>query len=298
MTDAAVSQMTVQVITQSPASSGLTFSVSQLAAQAIVKSSPRRVQLSQIEGQVLIRSTSYRVQIAQLAAQMLIQNQGDASGGGKFNVNQLEPQVVYTIGVPDTKRQKAWTFDFDGHTFYVLDLAERGAMVYDLTTQSWSQWDTAGYEGHLNFKNGFHWRDGKQVVGGGILDGLLVSLDEGSYIDEDFRPVTYEVNGVVFASSETYIRQFNLRLVGSPGRTGLVDPINPPILNMSFSDNNGATWSNPRAIELTSSPEQRIEFRSLGAFRQPGRIFKLYDNGGVKFIAYVMADVEGGEGGS
>ena len=296
MTDLAVSGVYAQYIEASPTVAN--FHLSQLLAEIVSQGSSRRIQLSQIEGQVLFQSTPYRIQVAQLLAQILIQNQGDTTGGGKFNVNQLEPQVVYTIGVPDTPRQKAWTFDFDGHTFYVLDLAERGAMVYDLTTQSWSQWDTAGYEGHFNFKNGFHWRDGKQVVGGGILDGLLVSLDEGSYIDEDFRPVAYEVNGVVFASSETYIRQFNLRLVGSPGRTGLVDPISPPILNMTFSDDNGATWSNPKAIELTSNSQQRIEFRSLGAFRQPGRIFKLYDNGGVKFLAYVMADVEGGEGGS
>jgi hypothetical protein len=296
MTDAAVSGVYIQVVQQSPIVAN--YRLSQLAMQAIVVGSPKRTMISQLDSQVIVQATPYRIQIAALSAQILVQNQGDATGGGLFKVSHLDPQIVYSIGVPDTPRQKAWTFDFDGHTFYVLDLAEKGAMVYDLTTQSWSQWDTAGYEGHFNFKNGFHWRDGKQVIGGGILDGLLVSLDEGSYIDEDFRPVTYEVNGVVFASSETYIRQFNLRLVGSPGRTGLVDPINPPILNMSFSDNNGATWSNPRAIELTSSPEQRIEFRSLGAFRQPGRIFKLYDNGGVKFIAYVMADVEGGEGGS
>ena len=296
MTELAVSGIYAQYIEASPtvASSRL----SQLTVEVFFETSPKRILLSQIDGQVLFQSTPMRIQVAQLLAQILIQNQGDETGGGLFRVAGLEPQVVYSVGVPDTPRQKAWTFDFDGHTFYVLDLAEKGAMVYDLTTQSWSQWDTAGYEGHFNFKNGFHWRDGKQVVGGGILDGLLVSLDEGSYIDEDFRPVTYEVNGVVFASSETYIRQFNLRLVGSPGRTGLVDPINPPILNMAFSDDNGATWSNPRAIELTSDPRQRIEFRSLGAFRQPGRIFKLYDNGGVKFIAYVMADVEGGEGGS
>lgn len=294
MTNTVVSGAYIQVVIEPPPSAN--FRLSKFALHAITTGSPKRVLISQLESQVVVQATPYRIQIAALSAQILVQNQGDATGGGMFKVSHLDPQVVYSIGVPDTPRQKAWTFDFDGHTFYVLDLAEKGAMVYDLTTQSWSQWDTAGYEGHFNFKNGFHWRDGKQVIGGGILDGLLVSLDEGSYIDEDFRPVTYEVNGVVFASSETYIRQFNLRLVGSPGRTGLVDPINPPILNMAFSDDNGATWSNPRAIELTSDPRQRIEFRSLGAFRQPGRIFKLYDNGGVKFIAYVMADVEGGEG--
>ena len=282
----------LQIVSQSPASSGLRHFLSQSAIQLITAGSPKRAQVTQINAHLVTYTTPYRIQIAQTLAQLLIQN--PSFQGGYFYTSTVEPQVVYTIGVPDTPRQKAWTFDFDGHTFYVLDLAEQGAMVYDLTTQSWSRWDTAGYEGHFNMKNGFHWRDGKQVIGGGMLDGLLVALNEDSYLDEDFRPVTYEVNGVIFASSEQYIRQFNLRLVGSPGRTGLVDPISPPILNMTYSDDNGATWSDPRAVELSSTNKsQRIEFRSLGAFRQPGRIFRMYDNGGIKFLAYVVADVEG-----
>jgi hypothetical protein len=281
----------LQIVSQSPASSGLRHFVTQASAQLVVDGSPKRTQVTQINAHLVTYTTPYRIQVAQVLSQLLVQNL--AASGGSFYTSHVEPQVVYTIGVPDTPRQKAWTFDFDGHTFYVLDLAEQGAMVYDLTTQSWSRWDTAGYEGHFNMKNGFHWRDGKQVLGGGMLDGLLVALNEDSYLDEDFRPVAYEVNGVIFASSEQYIRQFNLRLVGSPGRTGLVDPISPPILNMEFSDDNGETWSNPRAVELSSNPSQRIEFRSLGAFRQPGRIFRMYDNGGIKFLAYVVADIEG-----
>ena len=288
---ARVSDAHIQIVTQSPASSGLRHFLTQSAIQLVTQGSPKRMQVSQINAHLVVSSTPKRIQAAQMLAHILIQNLADS--GGRFNVSTVEPQVVYTIGVPDTPRQKAWTFDFDGHTFYVLDLAEQGAMVYDLTTQSWSTWDTAGYEGHFNMKNGFHWRDGKQVLGGGMLQGLLVALNEGSYLDEDFRPVTYEVNGVIFASAERYIRQFNLRLVGSPGRTGLVDVISPPILNMTYSDDNGSTWSDPRAIELTQSPNQRIEFRSLGSFRQPGRIFRMYDNGGIKFLAYVVADVEG-----
>jgi len=266
---------------------------SQVIAQTIDRSTPQRLQVPQLVAQVVESGISKRLMIAQLAVQTLISD--PSNSGGVFRVASDAAQVVYSIGAPDTPRQKAWTFDFDGHTFYVLDLAEQGAMVYDLTTQSWSKWDTAGYEGHFNFKNGFHWRDGKQVIGGGLLQGLLVGMDEGSYLDEDFRPVGYEVNGVVFSSTEKYMRQFNLRLVGSSGRTGLLDEEDPPTLNMTYSDDNGATWSPARSVTLTQDKSQRIEFRSLGALRQPGRIFRLYDNGGIKFLAYVVADIEGAE---
>lgn len=288
---ARVSTFTVQTLQQSE-SSGSTAGVTSLTAQALISSTPARVQVSNLAAQTLTSTTPKRTQIASLMAQLLIQNL--ASTGGTFRNTENTGQVLYSIGVDDTPRQRAWTFDFDGHTFYVLDLGTSGALVYDLTTQSWSKWTTPGYEGHFNFKNGFHWRDGKQVIGGGLLDGLLVALDEDSFLDEDFRPVTYEVRGVIFASAERFIRQYNLRLIGSPGRTGLVDTEAPPTLNMQYSDDNGATWSTARTVTLSlTDNNQRIEFRSLGAFRQPGRIFRLYDSGGIKFLAYVMADVEG-----
>lgn len=288
---ARVSNIVVQTIQQSD-SSGLTATVGSVSAQAVVSTTPKRVQVSSLGAQLVTSTTPKRVQVSALMAQLLIQNL--ASTGGTFRNTNDAAQVVYSIGIDDTPRQRAWTFDFDGHTFYVLDLGDKGALVYDLTTQSWSKWNTAGYEGHFNFKNGFHWRDGKQVIGGGLLDGLLLAMDEDSFLDEDFRPVAYEVRGVIFTSTERFIRQFNLRLVGSPGRVGLVDEEAPPTLNMRYSDDNGATWSNERTVTLSlTDKNQRIEFRSLGAFRQPGRIFRLYDSGGIKFLAYVVADVEG-----
>lgn len=287
-----VTDVVAQVVISSPTGSGQTTSVSGMVAQLIIASSPKAANVSSITAQAVLETIPYRTQVGALMAQVLVQNLADS--GGKFYNAGTTAQVVTTLGVPDTERQKAWTFDHDGHTFYVLDLAERGALCYNLTTQSWSNWDTAGYEGHFNMKNGFHWRDGKQVVGGGILAGLLVAFDPDTYIDEGFRPVSYEINGVIFASSEAYIKQYALRLVGSPARTGLYDVISPPILNMSFSDDNGATWSDPRALELSmSDTSQRLEFRSLGAFSQPGRLFRMFDSGGIKFLAYVVADLEG-----
>jgi hypothetical protein len=62
---------------------------------------------------------------------------------------------------------------------------------------------------------------------------------------------------------------------------------------MQFSDDNGNSWSTEKTITLTQDAEQRLQFRSLGRMKQPGRIFRLYDDGGIKFIATVVADVEG-----
>ena len=60
---------------------------------------------------------------------------------------------------------------------------------------------------------------------------------------------------------------------------------------MRFSDDEGVTWSNEFSITLETDAKQRLEFRSLGAFAEPGRIFRLYDTGGIKFIGRCEADI-------
>ena len=295
MTALSIPQITVQTLIQG--SGGGSAAVSSLAVQTLNQGTAYRTLISQLTAQTLNQGIAYRTLVSQMLAQILQHSSADPGNGGTHYNTSNSAQILYTVGVPETPRQRAWTFDFDGHTFYCLDLGDRGCMVYDLTTQAWSNWSTSGYEGHFNFKNGFHWRDGKSVIGGGLLQGLLVEMEEtDQYLDEGFRPVAYELQGVVFSTTEAYLRQYNLRLVGSPGRTGLEDLEDPPRLGMQFSDDNGANWSTVKYTTLKQDvTTQRIEFRSLGAFRQPGRIFRLFDSGGIKFIAYVMADVEGEE---
>jgi hypothetical protein len=260
-------------------------------AQVVQKNEPKRMFISDLTTQVVEQSLPKRYLLPDLSTQVVHKN--GASTGGIFRVAGQFPQVVYTIGAEDQPRQRAWTFDFDGHTFYCLDMGESGCLAFNLTTGSWQRFNTIGYTGHFNFKNGFHWRAGKQVVGGGLFNGQILSLDPTKSLDEDFKPIAYEIQGVIVVSSEDIVRQYNLRMVGSPGRRFLEDDIDPPVLRMQFSDDNGATWSPEETLTLTTDKEQRLEFRSLGGIKQPGRIFRLYDDGGIKFIAYVVADLEG-----
>jgi hypothetical protein len=210
-------------------------------------------------------------------------------GGAAMRESFEALQIVWTTGSPDGTRQRAWTFDFDGHTFYVLDLGSSGALVYDLLTGQWSKFTTQGYGG-WNFKNGFHWRDGRMVVGGADGEGRLLKLTPQSFLDEGWRPVLYEVRGIVQLDGIDFRRQYALRMVGSAGV--LADSIAPTMF-MQFSDDRAQTWSPVFEIALTPNTKQRIEFRSLGAFTAPGRIFRIYDEGGIKFIATVEAEIGG-----
>ena len=255
--------------------------------QTISANHPRYIRVLDAALQAVVKSSGGSViQTKSLSAQIVVG--GAANGLIRDTSNAL--QVVYTTGVASAVRQRAWPFEHDGHTFYALDLGANGTLVYDITEGRWSHYDTQNYLGHWNMKNGMIWHSAKKVLAGDISNGTVYELDLTSFLDNDFRPVIYEVNGVLFATDIGFHRQYALRLMGSAGRTA---DLEAPVLNMKFSDDNGATWSNEYSVTLTADSQQRIEFRSLGAFSAPGRIFRLYDTGGVKFIAYVMAEVDG-----
>jgi len=284
-TVAFLSDVTVQVLTQS--SGGVNVQLTQAVAQLLTQGTPKRTQVSQLIAQILVATTPKRIEVAQLIAQILIQNAADS--GGSFYTSNIAGQVVWTVGIPDIPRQRAWTYTLDGHYFYCLDLGANGTHVYDLSTQQWTEYDTVAYEGHFNFKNGSLWKAGKRVVGGDILTGAIYEMLPTSFLDDGWRPAEYEVRGAIFAQGISKRKNFALRLIGSTGRLG--DDI-APVMNMKFSDDLGASWSNEYQITLTTDTKQRIEWRSLGSFAAPGRIFRLYDTGGVKFIGWVEAEVE------
>jgi hypothetical protein len=291
-------------------SSGSKVRMVESAAQIVQRSAPGgRLRLAEAFAQLVHQgATGSRVLVAESTVQVVTFSQAGSLRVGEAHAQVVRHggigavvresfgalQVLYTVGVADDARRRAWTFDFDGHTFYVLDLGGTGALIYDLTTDQWSKFDTNGFDGVWDFRNGFHWRTGKMVVGGSTIGATVRKLTPDVFLDEGWRPVTYEVRGLLPVAGNDFHRQYALRLIGSSGQTA--DDVDP-VLHMQFSDDHGVTWSVEHSITLLQDTRQRIEFRSLGAFTAPGRIFRLYDDGGIKFLAYVEADM-GGEDGS
>lgn len=214
---------------------------------------------------------------------------GSSAAGARLRDTAAYLQSVYTTGAPNTTRQLAWTFELDGHMCYVLDLATNGTLIFDKTTGQWYHFETAGYDGHWNMKNGFHWLAGRKIVGGDIASSKVWNLDKAAFLDEGWRPVVYEIRGALFSEDNDYKGVYALRLIGAAGRTADDET---PVVYMQFSDDEAATWSNTYTIELTSDKNQRVEWTSLGSFAAPGRIFRIFGPGGAKYIGYVVADVE------
>lgn len=210
-------------------------------------------------------------------------------GNIKVRVTQAAMLVAWKTGVPGQTRQRAWTFDFDGHNFYVLDLGPEGTWVLDLTTQQWSKFETPGY-GVWNFLNGFAWESNRMVVGGDSILSTIYRLDPKSAYDDGWRPIDYKVTGGISTADRRGKSIDSVRLVVSAGY--VADPM--PTIKMRFSDDAGATWSDYYTYQMEKANyTQRIEWNSLGQMDIPGRVFEFYDQGGLVRIDSADVQVDG-----
>lgn len=190
------------------------------------------------------------------------------------DVSQMTTLIAYGTGEPFTQRQSAWTFTLDGHKFYVLPLGPEGDWAYDVTTDAWSQLKTDGFNG-LNFTNGVMW--GLRIMGGDQLYPYLYELDPNQTLDEDWRAITHVATGGIPLRGRYNVGVANFTLTASVGD---IQDVNDYNVSLSFSDDNGDTWSPDFDIELTGAGSQRLIWNALGSFTSPGRVFKITDTAG------------------
>jgi hypothetical protein len=61
------------------------------------------------------------------------------------------------------------------------------------------------------------------------------------------------------------------------------DVDDPSVVTLSYSDDNGKTWSAPRGVHIIFEDySQELVWRSLGSIGAPGRLFRISDYGGLK----------------
>ena len=202
-----------------------------------------------------------------------------ATQGHPYDVTRLTELAMLLAtgeGVPVLSLSHAWTFTFDGHTFYVLNLGNVGTFVYDTVTQQWSNFSTAGYEPTWNMMYGWQWD--QRVVGFDAVNPELFEIDPSATLDEGFRDIIHTVTGFLAARTRIRTRVDNLRVSGS---IGFLDEGAGATLNMTFSDDNGVTWHGPFTAVLQEGSKFEIAYRSLGSFAAPGRVFQFQDVGGL-----------------
>jgi hypothetical protein len=180
----------------------------------------------------------------------------------------------------------AWTYQQDGHSFYVLNFPSGDATwVYDAASGLWHE---RGYLGTLTANDGQLHRGrpqthsfafGKHVVGD-WQTGYLYSLD-ATIAEDDGRAIKF-LRAAPFINNENkriFFHQFQLAMEvgqGNPGGDG-PPPAAPadPQISLRWSDDGGYTWSNYQTVSMgvSGAYTTRVIWRRLGQSRQ--RVFEV-----------------------
>lgn len=183
---------------------------------------------------------------------------------------------------------RAWTFNLDGHSFYVLRLADEKTLVYDITTKQWSWW-TSDNHNYWRASVGTNWKNpgsqayehGSNVVVGDDTFGVLWMLnplqgyDDHPYSEDTPTRFTRQASAQIATRARTFLPCYEVYLSASTGQPALEGSS----VSLSYSDDEGQTFVPAGTITTTTDRGQEFAWRSLGLVRQPGRIFKIEDDG-------------------
>jgi len=170
----------------------------------------------------------------------------------------------------------AWLFRYNRHDFYVIS-SELFTVVYDVTADLWSQWDTY----LLPFwvaQSGI--QNKATVYAGDYTSNKVYELVEG--VGDDELPVVREVSGFIGAGAKPIKIAEVIAYVNS-GWSPSYD-INPT-LELRWSDDLGSTWSDHIRAELGERGDytRSVSYRNLGLLKGAGKVFEFRITDMVRF---------------
>lgn len=185
-------------------------------------------------------------------------------------------QAIATYANPEDAT--AYTYQQDGHHFYVLSFAE-ATWAYDINTQVWHQrayrnTSTGELERHRGASHAFF--RGQHIVGD-YADGRLYALDLNTFTDDGdeiyqertWHQMDAENRWITFHRGEL-IADMGLGLDGAPPSDWA-----DPQAWLSWSNDGGRTWSNEhnRSLGRLGEYDKRAIWRRMGKART--RYFRL-----------------------
>ena len=184
---------------------------------------------------------------------------------------------------------RTWTFNLDGHQFWVLRLAEAKTLVYDLSTKQWAWWSSDNAN-HWTINLGLNWRTGgvtardygSNIVVGDDSFGLIWVLNpEQGYDEKALDGTATSFTRVAEAYQITRGRGpgtpcYEVYLTAASGAPASVSTG----VTLSYSDDVGNTYVNAGTLPATVGDyTQELAWRSLGQVCYPGRIYRIQDDG-------------------
>lgn len=190
---------------------------------------------------------------------------------------------------------KAFTYQQEGHLFYVLNFPE-ATWVHDVSTREWHEraWMDPG-TGNLS-----RWRADCHVVFNNVH--LVGDYQSGKVYQLDLDTYTDDGNLIKRIRTTTSTEQQQLRVFWSSLQVDMETGVglstgqgSDPLLMLRFSDDGGHTWSNLRTGSVGKIGEygRRVKFNRLGVGRN--RVYEISMTDPVKFaVLGAVAEAEAG----
>jgi hypothetical protein len=197
----------------------------------------------------------------------------------------------------DVSDARAWSFQIEGHEFYVITFPQIDlTWVYDLTTGQWFKWlywesDTATYHRHrgncgMAFAN-------KNLVGD-WQNGKIYSLDFDTFTDAG-APIRRlrRAPHITTDLQRQYFEEFQIQF--QPGTGLAVGQGDNPQAMLRWSNDGGSTWSNEHWVGIgkIGAYTNRAIWRRLGWARD--RIFEMAVTDPIKAVV-VSANLKASPG--
>lgn len=207
-----------------------------------------------------------------------------------------EDNIAYRLATPPTRisdhgieerlRQsesvEAFTYSWDGHTFLVLGL-DGETLAYDIA----SGWSQMTYDGGKFPALGLY--DGESVYVGG--DKVWTMADRG---DDDGAEIERIFTAVMAAEKPMLLDCLEVQC--SPGTTA--PNVEPAIVQMRWSDDQGRTWTDWKdgSTGMSGEYRKRVRYRRLGMADSPGRVmeFRQTDPAIIRYSGCVANPANGG----
>lgn len=210
---------------------------------------------------------------------------GDEHGGGiVWKLNGFTPERVSNDGLEFaiqgyavTSDAQAYTYQQEGHTFYVLTFPTAGATwVYDAATRLWHERAyrnpaTARFQRHRSANHMLF--NGTHVVGD-YADGRLYALDLGYYSDDGDPLVSLRACPHLASPTGNEVRYSKIRIDIETGVGLVVGQGADPVGMLRWSNDGGHTWSPLSEMKMGKIGEfkRRCELDMLGMARD--RVFE------------------------
>lgn len=163
----------------------------------------------------------------------------------------------------------ATTDSWNGHDFYVLHIPGEGSFAYDLATHDWHERASFG-QPLFRARSSATGPNAQPLIGDSATNQIWEMTED--QITDGTDPVVTDFSGLLEVTGSS-VRCNNVSLDIATGQTE--DPDADPMMQMSYSDDLGETWTaaDDQSLGRQGQRNTMVSWSRLGSLKRPGRSF-------------------------